>query len=159
MVGAQPGEAGLDLVADVPGGQALVAVAGADPVAHLGGEHHLVAGAGAGVEPAPDHLLGAPAAVGVGRVEERDAVLAGGVHQRERGRLGLALTEQLRRGADAAEVAAAEPEHRHVQIRTAEAGISHGYVLPHRHPPRTVTHGSPPGPPPRNPGCRPGPLG
>ena len=58
-------------------------------------------------EPVADERLAAPAAVGVGGVERRDAQLPGGVEKPERFLTARALSEQRRLRADPAEVPAA----------------------------------------------------
>ena len=75
-------------------------------------------------EPLADRRLAAAAAVGVGRVEDVDADLEGGVHDRERLVVALALAVELGRGADAAEVAAAERDARDLEPGAAERSDS-----------------------------------
>jgi hypothetical protein len=124
-VGAEPPQAGLDLLADVARRQALVLGPRPHPVAHLGGEHDLIARPPAG-EPAADHLLRATQAVGVGGVEQGDAPLARSVHQRERRRLVVAVPDQLGQRADAAEVAAPERDHRDLGTAATQPYVPHG---------------------------------
>ena len=63
-----------------------------------------------GAQPVADGALAAAAAVRVGGVEGRDPRVPRRVHERERLLGPLALPEELRRGPDAAEVAAAEDD-------------------------------------------------
>ena len=74
-------------------------------------------------DPGADRRLAAPAAVRVGGVEVADPELPGGVHQRERLVLGQALPEERRRRPDAAEVAAAERDAGHHDLRATEAPL------------------------------------
>jgi hypothetical protein len=62
----------------------------------------------AGGDPAPNRLLAAATAVGVGGVEMDDARLPGRVHQLERLVLVKPLAEELRCRADPAEIAATQ---------------------------------------------------
>src|SRR5439155_16956121 len=75
--------------------------------------------------PVADHRLAATAAVRIGRVEHRDAERPRGVHDPERLLLALAPAEELRRRADAAEVAAAEDDARDLDFGPAEATTLH----------------------------------
>ena len=84
-------------------------------------DHDAVANVGA-LRPQPfaDERLAAAAAVGVRGVEGGDAQLPGGVHDAERLVALRALAEERRRGADAAEVAAAEDQPRDRNAASAE---------------------------------------
>ena len=76
-------------------------------------------------DPAAEPRLAAPAAVGVGRVVRRDPGRPGGVEDRVRLLLALALAEERGRRADAAEVAAAEDDARDVDAAAAERAPLH----------------------------------
>jgi hypothetical protein len=78
------------------------------------------------LQPAPDVGLAAPAAVGVGGVEQVDPRVDRAVQQLDGLRLVLAHAVEGRRGPDAAEVAAAQRE-----TRNLEAGRSQPAVLHH----------------------------
>ncbi len=127
-VGAEPPQAGLDLLADVARRQPLVPGSRPDPVAHFGGEHDLVARLPAR-QPAADHLLRAAEPVGVGGVEQGDPGLQRRIHERERRRLVIPPADQLGSGADTAEVAAAERDHRHLGAPAAQADVAHASTL------------------------------
>src|SRR5439155_16520352 len=75
--------------------------------------------------PVADHRLAPSAAVRVGGVEGRDAELPRRIHDAERLFLALALSEKLGRGADSAEVAAAENDPRDLDIGPAELTAFH----------------------------------
>src|SRR5205823_802940 len=110
---AQAPQAPLELAADPVGREPAVGGVALDRVEDLRAENEPVAH----LEPfrAPplaDPRLAAAAAVGVRGVEGRDAELPGGVHDRERLLPRLALAEEGGRGADPAEVPAAEDEAR-----------------------------------------------
>src|SRR5439155_24634776 len=102
-------KAAVDLAEDALTREPAVGRVAFDRVEDLGRQHRLVAGRG---PPAADPRFAAPASVGVGGVEARDAPLPRGIHQPERLVLALPPPEELRRGADPAEVAAAEDEAR-----------------------------------------------
>src|SRR5205085_1854143 len=94
-------------------------------VEHLRADQQLAAhGRAPGFEPRADVALAPPAAVCVGGIEKIDAKLPGGVHNRKRLLLGLALAEEARRAADSAEVPAAQRDRRDL-----EAGATKVFVL------------------------------
>ena len=114
---AEPAEAPLDLAPNPPGGETPIVGVALDRMEDLGAQQHVRA---ACRTPPADPRLAAPTPVRVGRVEEVDAESERGVHQLERLGLALAPAEELRRGADAPEVAAAEREARERQTGAAE---------------------------------------
>src|SRR5581483_2477410 len=109
---AEPAEARLELPPDPVGREPGVGGIADGRVEDLRRQGRPVPPLG---DPAPDPRLAAAAAVAVGRVEPRDARVPGAVHDPHRLVLRDALTEERGRGADAAEVAAAErdPFERH----------------------------------------------
>ena len=106
--------------------QAAIVRPGPDRIEHLRADEQLLPRRRR-LSPAaiPDAGFAAAAAVGVGGVEEIDAGIERAIHQRERLRLVLAHSEERRRRADAAEVAAAQPEPRHLQPGRSEAPVVH----------------------------------
>jgi hypothetical protein len=119
---SEPLEAALDLPQDPLAREAtVVGIAGHRPV-DLRAEQHRLAVLG---PPLPDPALAASAAVGGRGVEERDPSSPGGVHERERLLLALALAEELRRRADPAEVAAAEPDAGDHEAGPAQLPVIH----------------------------------
>ena len=103
-VDAEPPQARLRLAQDpLPGEPEVGAVL--HRVERLRGDPWLVAGR---PHPVTDPLLAPSAAVRVGGVELPQPERPGGVHQLERLLFGLPLAEERGRGADPAEVAAAE---------------------------------------------------
>ena len=80
-------------------------------------------------EPLADARLAAPAAVGVGGVERRDAQLPGGVQEPERLLAARALSEERRRRADPAEVPAAEDDARHGDPAPSQRPLLHGTIV------------------------------
>ncbi len=126
-LGAEPGEARVDGAEERPAREPAVVRAVADRVEGLGAQQHLIAHGRAPLgEPLADRRLAAPAAVGVGGVEHVDAELEGGVHERERLLVALALAVELGGGSDAAEVAAAECDARDLKPGRAERAKVHG---------------------------------
>ena len=91
-----------------------------DPLAHRGPP---------AAQPVAEVGLAATAAVRVRRVVRRDPGLPGGVEERVRLALGLTRAEERGRRADAAEVAAAEDDARHVDAAGAEGALLHGAML------------------------------
>src|SRR5262245_20595798 len=81
------------------------------------------------LEPLADVRFAAPAAVGIGGVEEVDAQLPGHVHQRESLFLGLALAEEGGRAAHAAEVATAQAHGGDFEARPSQAFVMHSCAL------------------------------
>jgi hypothetical protein len=125
VVDAETVEARLELPCD-PGASEAAVLAGVHRVERLGGDLRALAPAG---DPRPDRSLAAAAAVRVGSVERRQAELPGGVHDQKRFLLALALAEELRRGADAAEVATAEDEARDLHAAPPELAAFHAPIL------------------------------
>ena len=117
-------ETRLDLPRDARAREAVI-LAGVHRVERLRRDLRTVVSAD---DPVPDRRLAATAAVRVRGVEHRDAEPSRGVHDPEGFFLALAAAEQLRGGADAAEVAAAQDE-----ARDLEAGqdrtLFHGAIL------------------------------
>jgi len=120
VVGAQPAQRGLDRVEDVPARHALVPGLRPHPADALGGDDEVVAAA---LQPAAQDLLGAaggadvPAeGIDVGRVQEVDAGLGGGVEDGPAVRL-VALQ---------AEGHGAQAELRDLQAGAAEPRVLHG---------------------------------
>ncbi len=128
MAHAEPPEAALELAPHARGREAAVA-ARLHRVEDLRREDELVPTDTARAEPPPDRGLAAPAAVGVGGVEAPDPELPGGVHDRERLLLRLPLAEELGRGADPAEVAAAEDHARDLDAAAAERARLHRHPI------------------------------
>src|SRR6267142_4535499 len=129
-VDAEPFQAGLELAADPVGREPRVAGRSGRRMEHLRRQHEpfwLARRA-----PLPDPCLAPPPAVGVGRVEPADAGVPGAIHDREGLFLGDAAPEELRRGADAAEVAATERDtgERHsgrfIRVRSLRTSQSSG---------------------------------
>lgn len=126
-VGPQAAQAGLGGPADLVGGQVLVVRAEAHRLVRLRGEHDLVAASAAPAEPASDDLLGQAvallhvralrAAVDVRGVEQVDARVHRGVHDRETGGLVGGVPE----------VHGAERETADLQTAAAEMGVLHGF--------------------------------
>ena len=91
VLDAQAAQAGIDLAHDLAARQAAIVRAIADRIEHLRAEQQLIAHRAAfGLQPRADVALAAPAAIGIGGVEEVDAQLPGGIHDREGLLLGLA---------------------------------------------------------------------
>src|SRR6266542_2113370 len=115
VVGLEPAQAGLDRAPDVATGAAGLLLAPGDVRAELGGEHDLVTAA---LQDLAEEALGVAAAVGVGRVEQGDALL----QRRLDHRAGLLQVTAV------AEVVAAEPDHRDGQAGRAELAVAHAEV-------------------------------
>ena len=126
-LGAEALQARIHLTHERASREAAVVGSRADGVEGLRAQQHLVAHRRAALrQPAADGGLAPAAAIRVGRVEHVDADLEGGVHDRERLLVGLALPVELGRGSDAAEVAAAERDPRDLEPGGAEGAVIHG---------------------------------
>jgi hypothetical protein len=123
-VGTQAPQARVDLLADVPGRQAAVLRPRPDRTAHLGRHDDPVPDAPAAHPPAEPGLRAA-AAVGVGRVEQRDPGGERAVENGERGPLVVAPAEEFGRRTDSTEVPAAQCEHRHLKLGSTEPPVTH----------------------------------
>ena len=131
-IGLQPRQALVDLLQDVPARQPAIVRPGPDRIEHLRAEEQLLPDRRSlRLQPSADVAFAAAAAVRVGGVEEIDAGIDRAIHQVERLRLGLAHAEKRRRRADAAEVAAAEPQARNLKAGRSQSSIVHG-VEPNR---------------------------
>jgi len=122
-IDAEPLEARVELAEDARRSESAI-LALVHRVVDLGREERTSLGT-ARREPPSDHRLAAAASVRVRGVEDRDPGCDRRVHQLERGFLRLALAEQLGRGSDPAEVAAAEEEARDGEAATAEGACLH----------------------------------
>src|SRR5207244_10641449 len=118
---SEPVQARLDLASHARTREPMI-LAPVHRIERLGRQLRPVAAAR---HPVADHRLAATAAVRIGCVEHRDAERPRGVHDPERLLLALALAEELRRRADAAEVAAAEDDARDLDFGPAEATTLH----------------------------------
>ena len=119
----------VDLPEDAGPRQPLVAAL-LHRVEGLRGHDHAVANRrSARREPLADDRLAPAAAVGVGRVERRDPELPGLVEEPKRVLARRALPEEARRGADPAEVAAAEDHARDRDPAAAEGHLLHGPIV------------------------------
>ena len=118
---AEAAQAPLELPADPLWREAVVRRVTLDGVEDLRAEDETRANLGPlGAPPLADPGLAAAAAVRVGGVERRDPELPGAVHDRERLLARLPLPKEGGRGADPAEVAAAEDEPRDLDAGAAE---------------------------------------
>ena len=127
VIGLQPTQARLAGAPDVVGGQPAVVGAESHRLVHLCGQNDVVA-VPAAVQPSADgllrdavsllHVRGLRAAVDVGGVEEVDARIDGGVHDRETGRFVHRV----------AEVHGAETDPADQQTGTAQVPVGHFFA-------------------------------
>src|SRR5262249_12868297 len=79
-------------------------------------------------QPLADPRFAAPAAVSVRRIEEVDAHFPGGIHDGKGFFFGFALAEESRRAANAAKVAAAQPNDRNFQPCPPQIDVAHAML-------------------------------
>ena len=125
VIDAETLEARFELPRDARAREAAV-LAGVHRVEGLGGDLRAVPAAH---DPLPDCELASSTAVRVGRIERCHAQLPGAVHDRERLVVSLPVTEEPGRGADAAEVAAAQDDARDVDTARAQLTAFHCSIL------------------------------
>jgi hypothetical protein len=123
VVGAEPGEAVIDLGHDRLAGEPFAVGAGPHGVAQLGGDHHVVAVREVLQRPAED-LLARALRVHVRGVEEVDARVQGVADQRAR--IGLAERPDRVAALGLAVGHRADGEGRDVQAGGAELDVFHG---------------------------------